>query len=430
MHNSSIMKFRTAAIMFCLIAAATTGASGAQTLATLELEARARVSAQARVPLSESASAQFKGIDTLEPEGSGRVPNYVRAIAGLPKMAGPFSHLFKTFITSSSLPSETKLGMALLIAQINESPYTVAHIERLLGATERGKIVLGAMKSGQTDTLTVQERQALAYADALTKKVAGLSDPEFQAASAVYNDSQIVELSFTVCFFNYFTRFAEALNLPVEAWVFETSPAQLPAALAAPARVWLVSDEEIRAVESVVAAAKAPGSVSASWNIGIANSQRAMLNAPAMMAAWREFGAAAQAYTSVSREIKLQVSFAVSTANGCRYCTLHQVLGLRKLGVEPAKLMAMEKGDSALTPAELEAVLYSRKLTATPAGTTNADYQKLRDVFTEPGALEVLMQTCNFAFMNRFTDGLRLPSEDEAVKVYLETYGKAWQRKN
>jgi hypothetical protein len=27
--------------------------------------------------------------------------------------------------------------------------------------------------------------------------------------------------------------------------------------------------------------------------------------------------------------------------------------------------------------------------------------------------------------MNRFTDGLRLPSEDEAVRVYLETYGTA-----
>jgi len=30
--------------------------------------------------------------------------------------------------------------------------------------------------------------------------------------------------------------------------------------------------------------------------------------------------------------------------------------------------------------------------------------------------------------MNRFTDGLRLPSEDEAVRTYLETYGKAFER--
>jgi hypothetical protein len=41
-----------------------------------------------------------------------------------------------------------------------------------------------------------------------------------------------------------------------------------------------------------------------------------------------------------------------------------------------------------------------------------------------------MLQTCAFAFMNRFTDGLQLPSEDEAIRVYQETYGGAWQRTN
>jgi alkylhydroperoxidase family enzyme len=110
-------------------------------------------------------------------------------------------------------------------------------------------------------------------------------------------------------------------------------------------------------------------------------------------------------------------------ANECRYCTLHQVLGLRRLGVDPAKLVAMQKDDSALTPRELAAVKFARKLTATPGSTTDADYAALKGEFGDRGALEVLVQTCTFAFMNRFTDGLRLPSEDEAVRVYLETYG-------
>ena len=38
--------------------------------------------------------------------------------------------------------------------------------------------------------------------------------------------------------------------------------------------------------------------------------------------------------------------------------------------------------------------------------------------FQGQGALEILLQTCNFSFMNRFTDGLHLPSEDEAIKVH------------
>ena len=79
--------------------------------------------------------------------------------------------------------------------------------------------------------------------------------------------------------------------------------------------------------------------------------------------------------------------------------------------------------DTALTPRELVAVTFARKLTAEPSKMTDADYDALKAEFGERGALELVLQTCNFAFMNRFTDGLRLPSEDEAVRVYLETYG-------
>jgi AhpD family alkylhydroperoxidase len=142
-----------------------------------------------------------------------------------------------------------------------------------------------------------------------------------------------------------------------------------------------------------------------------------------MAAAWRAFGAG-NGTSTVGREILLQVSFAVSMANGCRYCTIHQVVGLRRLGVDPTKLLAMEKDDQALTPREKTAVVFARKLTAAPAETTDADYATLVGEFGATGALEVLLQTCNFSFMNRFTDGLHLPSEDEAIRIYREVYGR------
>jgi alkylhydroperoxidase family enzyme len=103
-------------------------------------------------------------------------------------------------------------------------------------------------------------------------------------------------------------------------------------------------------------------------------------------------------------------------------------LGLRRLGVDPAKLVAMVKDDSALTPRELTAVNFARKITREPAKMTKDDYAALVSEFKEQGALEVLLQCGNFAYMNRFTDGLRLPSEDEAVKTYLETYGRSFEQ--
>ena len=67
--------------------------------------------------------------------------------------------------------------------------------------------------------------------------------------------------------------------------------------------------------------------------------------------------------------------------------------------------------------------LWNRKSTVQPKSITDADFEKLKKEFGEQGAFEVVLQTGAFAFMNRFTDGLRLPSEDEAVKTYQEIYG-------
>jgi alkylhydroperoxidase family enzyme len=92
-----------------------------------------------------------------------------------------------------------------------------------------------------------------------------------------------------------------------------------------------------------------------------------------------------------------------------------------------SKLMAMKKDDDALTPRERTAVFFARKLTRDPVSVTDADYATLSKEFGNRGASDVLLQTCAFAFMNRFTDGLRLPSEDEAVRTYREVYGSNWK---
>ncbi len=235
-------------------------------------------------------------------------------------------------------------------------------------------------------------------------------------------------MTMTVCFFNYFDRFSQALNLPVESWVL-TSPAKLqtPTYEAPLARVALISDGEMKATSDRLAAMKDPKNPSSSWGIGFANSMRALLRSPDIADAWMSYGTAARQTAIISRELQLQISFAVSMANGCRYCTLHQVLGLQRLGVSPAKLLQMKKDDSALTPQELVAVQFARKLARDPASMTDADYDKLRAEFGDQGALDALLQTCSFSGFNRFTDGLRLPSEDEAVKVYREVYSTDWK---
>lgn len=403
-------------VIFCATAFAQ---SPLTSLDTLNQAAQQKLNAQLNVPLADATAEFINGADVLE---AGKIPNYVRALSLLPTAAKPFAAAFKAYLYNGTIAPETKMAMGLRIAQVYGSAYPAVHLQRLLRASENGQKLLAALKSGNLATLSMSEQAALRYTELLTRDIHGVSDAEFQKTRASFNDSQVVELTMTTCFFNYFLRFCEGTNLPVEKWALDEPVAKVAATKfeLPPARVALVSDSEMNAVTQMLAAAKTPAN---NWNIGIANSQRAFLLVPDINRAWRAYTTPARNYESVSREIKLHVSFAISMANGCRYCTLHQVLGLRKLGVDPSKLMAMVKDDSALTARELTAVRFARKITREPAKLTKADYDALIKEFQPQGALEVLLQCGNFAYMNRFTDGLRLPSEDEAIKVYHETYG-------
>ena len=397
----------------------------------LVLQARQRAPV-ARVALAPLSADVEQAVESLEPAGSGRTPNYLRALGALNRGVAPFAHLVRSVFYDGDIPAEIKMAMGLRVAQVNASAYAAAHFQRWLGGTEHGRALLASLKSDDFKTLRPAERLAIRYAESLTREIHGVSDEDFRTVRGYFNDGQVVELTLTVCFFNYFTRMTSALNLPVEPWVFGTSfipPAETfdpPAA-----RVNLISDRQLewattaagRRQASGPAGSAAPGGAA----FGVVNSQRAMMLSPDIASSWRAYTGSI-GDNAVDRTLKLHVSFAVSEANGCRYCTLHQVQGLRRQGVSIEKLLQMKKDDSALSPRELTAVEFARQLTRQPSSISDAMYEKLRTTFTDLGALEIVLQTSNFAFMNRFTDGLRLPSEDEAVRVYREVYRGDYRR--
>jgi AhpD family alkylhydroperoxidase len=389
-------------------------------LSDLEKLAKEKLKAKPRLTLAE-----VKEIKNADPLETANVPNYIKALAQNTQAAPQFAALVQTFLFGGTVPSETKMAMGLRITQIYSSPYLFAHASRWLRASGRGQAILKNWEDKKN--FTEAELLALDYAEKLTNDIHGVSDADFARVRGIYNDSQIVELTMTVSFFNHFVRFVEATNLPVEDWVLSDKAPKTPSikAFEVPrARIGLVSDRELDAGSAAIANAKQPQNPAQSLGLGIANSQRAMMRVPDLQAAWREFGFQNRQNWSIDRSIQLQISFAVSTVNGCRYCTLHQVQGLRRLNVDPKKLLAMKKDDSMLTPRELTAVEFARKLTRQPNSVTDGDFEKLKKEFGEQGATEVVLQTGAFAFMNRFTDGLRLPSEDEAVKTYQEVYGE------
>jgi AhpD family alkylhydroperoxidase len=358
-------------------------------------------------------AAYLPGLETDSLETHGRTPAYLLAAANAnPDSAKSLVKLVKTVLFGGTLPATLKLAMAVQTSKQLGSTYALAHFNRLANAA-------GTSPDPRTSA-------ALAYARNLTADAHGIRDSQFAAARQQFNDAQLIELTMVVCFLNFFVRLVQGLGVQPEAWLASTKPALPPRVTnhLSTARVALASDDELSAGQAIIER-WAPGAPGNSLGVGIPNSVRAMIHVPDIYQAWSGKPQPPRP-NSVPRSTLLQVSLAVSKINGCRYCVLHQISGLRKQGVDVAKLVALEKSDAALSTDERAAVVFARKLTSTPASVTEADRVALAAHF--PGALayDVLYQVCRFAFMNRFTDTLRLPSEDEAVNVYKETFGKSY----
>ena len=154
----------------------------------------------------------------------------------------------------------------------------LAQTERRLRGTPRGAALLKAFPgTGPVTNPSTPDTMALSYAEKLSLDVHGISDADFAKVRTMYNDSQVVELTLTTCFFNYLIRYAEAFKLPVEDWAFEkhapASAVNLPLA-----KVSLISDAQMDAIESVHRRAKEAEKQApqAGLGIAIANSMRAM----------------------------------------------------------------------------------------------------------------------------------------------------------
>lgn len=343
-------------------------------------------------------------------EADGRVPEYLKVLAQVrPDAAPALSRLMRTTLFGGTLPASLKAAMGVRIAETCRSNYAAAHLRRIAKALPP--------PSGNDPRLNLVVR----YADDLTRNVNGISDEEFVRLRSHFNDAQIVELTLTTCFFNYFSRLTSGLRLQPEPWLATTAP-RLPVSAKNPyasARVSLLTDDEMK-----TAAELAVSGANSGLGVGIPNSRRAMVRVPDISGAWWDYMQASRKGDEVPRATLLQVSLAVSTLNGCRYCIVHQVVGLRRQGVEVGKLLSLKKDDSQLTNEEKAAVDFARKLTKEPGSVTDADWATLSEQFPANKAVSILLQTCTFAFMNRFTDNLNLPSEDEAIHIYQEVFGE------
>jgi len=85
-------------------------AQAESSLQELNRAARERIGTTARVPLAASLPSD---VVTLEPVGSDREPNYLRAFATAPSAAAPFAQLLQSVLQAGAVEPEAKMAMGL-----------------------------------------------------------------------------------------------------------------------------------------------------------------------------------------------------------------------------------------------------------------------------------------------------------------------------
>ena len=126
-------------------------------VSVLEAEGRASTSAQPRVSVEGDGNGLIAAVDDLEPSGTGRVPNFVRAFSGRPGVPASVAHLMRVVLYSGSVRPETKMAMGIRVAQLDNSPYVAAYLEHMLRATGGGTSTLARLRSGGEAGLSHEE---------------------------------------------------------------------------------------------------------------------------------------------------------------------------------------------------------------------------------------------------------------------------------
>lgn len=370
---------------------------------------------EARVPLSEIDPNGLSGFEEVRTD---RTPNYLKVSAHLPDGPMLLGEMARSVLYDGTIDPDLKMAIGLAMSVPNHSPYTAAHMRRLLRSSNSGRMLLEPIESASLQRLSAQDRIAIEWAVALRDSVEGLDDTGFRELRQYFTEPQIVELTLTACFFSYFNRLVEATNLPIEPWVEESAgPRPLAGSFAfhdgSSPRIGLLSDREVMTIAERLEA----GAASSSLGLRIANSIRAMARVPEIREAWSNLGGVLRDST-IGPVMQHLVSNEVSYRNDCYYCKTHQVQKLARSGMSPSQIAQIVDSVQLLDKREQRAVLFARQVSDDPTAVSDEQFAELREEFGDRGAMEILQVAARFNFMNRFTSGLRLPPEDAPRETY------------
>ena len=119
----------------------------------------------------------------------------------------------------------------------------------------------------------------------------------------------------------------------------------------------------------------------------------------------------------VDRQIRDLVFLMASLVTGCRYCQAHRSTALERRGADVEKIDAVWEFETRPLFSENEraAIRFARDSAIVPNAVTDEHFVELRRHFTEEEIVELMAQSCQAAWSNRWNDTMGTPLEPDPL---------------
>ncbi len=146
-------------------------------------------------------------------EATGKIPEWARVMAHKPTILKEFFDLFKVVMGPGEVEELTKWRVAHQTSVLNKCDYCVDVTELKLKSMGLDEEKINDVLTDDMNSLSEKDKAAVYYAQETTLKASEVEDSVFENLRRHYTDTQIVEITSVIGFFNYINRFNDALRV-------------------------------------------------------------------------------------------------------------------------------------------------------------------------------------------------------------------------
>lgn len=276
------------------------------------------------------------------------------------------------------------------------------------------------------------------FARKLTLRPHKLTADDVDALREHFDEQEVIELVYTVSFYNSVTRWTDALGLPQDRHFggkrlrFDAPTPEpyrdrttqvIPAVM--PPRPPLESRAEVEAALQRCRQRKPcvalPTEAEARRALPERDGEepipqwiRALACFPETARRQVEARRAMETTGRLAVRLKARLAWICARENRAWYALGRARKRLRDLGMDDDSVFVLEGPSNRHSPAERTAFAFARKLTAAPRSITDGDVAGLREHFSDRQTAEIVYVICTANMFDRLTEGLRLRLEEGA----------------